>query len=85
MGKKSYPPICVSTLNHNFIVIEPDGGIKTCVSFDGLHKKTDANLFELGYDGTIRWLENRFHQQRKEIIENLPGLIRKEYSMCDCK
>ncbi|MBT5021191.1 hypothetical protein HOK51_10510 [Candidatus Woesearchaeota archaeon] len=91
MGPKSYPPICVSTLKHNFIVIEPDGGVKTCVSFDGVNKPTKFNLFDdkfdgkEGYDGMVSWLEHRFNNQREEIIQNLPKLIQRNYSMCDCK
>ena len=85
MGEKTYPPICVSTLNHKFIVIEPDGGIKTCVSFDGMHTKAGINLFDVGYGNVVSWLENRFHNQRAEVIEKLPELIYQRHSMCDCK
>jgi len=85
MGEKTYPPICTSTLNHNFIVVEPDGGIKTCVSFDGMHTQAQVNLFKDGYSGVLEWLENRFHQQRDEIINRLPDIVYRRHSMCDCR
>lgn len=84
MGLRIPPPICVSTMNHETIVVEPDGGVKTCLSFDGIYTCAKVNLFEAGYEGVLAHLEKRFHAQREEIIARLPDIIYKRHSMCDC-
>jgi len=85
MGEITYPPICASTLSHKYIVIEPDGGLKNCVSFEGMHTKSQFNLFEEGYGNMVMWLGSRFHEQRDTIKSRLEDLIHKRHNMCDCK